>query len=144
MRLPNRVVGDYHVDRQDVQGQQWFERTCTNGPKSFFQRKLAYDEEKSVFFLYSLRLYIAVAIATGNRLFPIPNREAKPVIADGTARPGGRVGSCRSSDTPDEKSSGVSLFICHCDVDPLHLSVAEIRDGTPCQYPMPVPCSSAP
>ncbi|MEF2577012.1 MAG: hypothetical protein U0M54_03510, partial [Bacteroidales bacterium] len=51
-------------------------------------------------------------------------REAKPVIADGTARPGGRVGSCRSSDTPDEKSSGVSLFICRGDVAPRHLSEA--------------------
>ena len=28
---------------------------------------------------------------------PIPNREVKPAIADGTAPPGGRVGSCRSS-----------------------------------------------
>ena len=78
MRLPYRVVGDYHVDRQDVQGQQWFERTCTNGPKSFFQRKLAYDEEKSVFFWYSLRLYIAVAIATGNRLFPFRTEKLSP------------------------------------------------------------------
>ena len=33
----------------------------------------------------------------GEPPLPIPNREAKPVIADGTARPGGRVGSCRSS-----------------------------------------------
>ena len=47
----------------------------------------------------------------GEPPLPIPNREAKPVIADGTARPGGRVGSCRSSDTPDEKSSGVFFFI---------------------------------
>ena len=69
----------------------------------------------------------------GEPPLPIPNREAKPVIADGTARPGGRVGSCRSSDTPDEKSSGVSLFICHCDVEPWHLSVAETHVGTPCQ-----------
>ena len=78
MRLPYRVVGDYHVDRQDVQGQQWFERTCTNGPKSFFQRKLAYEEKKSVFFLDSLRLYIAVAIATGNRLFPFRTEKLSP------------------------------------------------------------------
>ena len=33
----------------------------------------------------------------GEPPLPIPNREAKPVIADGTARPGGRVGSCRVS-----------------------------------------------
>ena len=33
----------------------------------------------------------------GEPPLPIPNREAKPVIADGTARLGGRVGSCRSS-----------------------------------------------
>ena len=76
MRLPYRVVGDYHVDRQDVQGQQWFERTCTNGPKSFFHGKLAYEED--IFFLGSLKLYIAVAIATGNRLFPFRTEKLSP------------------------------------------------------------------
>ena len=30
---------------------------------------------------------------------PIPNREVKLTSADGTAPPGGRVGSCRSSET---------------------------------------------
>ena len=33
----------------------------------------------------------------GDPPLPIPNREVKPAIADGTAPPGGRVGSCRSS-----------------------------------------------
>ena len=32
----------------------------------------------------------------GDPPLPIPNREVKPAIADGTAPPGGRVGSCRS------------------------------------------------
>ena len=36
---------------------------------------------------------------------PIPNREVKLTIADGTATPGGRVGSCRSSTSRLEKSS---------------------------------------
>ena len=35
----------------------------------------------------------------GEPPLPIPNREVKPAIADGTAPPGGRVGSCRSSKT---------------------------------------------
>ena len=48
----------------------------------------------------------------GEPPLPIPNREAKPVIADGTARPGGRVGSRRAlKESPDEKSSGDS-FSC--------------------------------
>ena len=42
---------------------------------------------------------------------PIPNREVKLTIADGTAPPGGRVGSCRSSGL---RSTHVdrSLFLC--------------------------------
>ena len=48
----------------------------------------------------------------GEPPLPIPNREAKPVIADGTARPGGRVGSRRAlKESLDEKSSGDS-FSC--------------------------------
>ena len=46
----------------------------------------------------------------GEPALPIPNREAKPVIADGTARPGGRVGSRRAlKESSDEKSSGGSF-----------------------------------
>ena len=40
----------------------------------------------------------------GEPPLPIPNREAKPVIADGTARPGGRVGSRRSSKSPTSEN----------------------------------------
>ena len=48
----------------------------------------------------------------GEPPLPIPNREAKPVIADGTARPGGRVGSRRAwKESSDERSSGDS-FLC--------------------------------
>ena len=43
---------------------------------------------------------------------PIPNREVKLTSADGTAPPGGRVGSCRFSKSPTEKSAG--LFFLHC------------------------------
>ena len=41
---------------------------------------------------------------------PIPNREVKPAIADGTAPPGGRVGSCRSSD-PRTNDVGPGIFV---------------------------------
>ena len=48
----------------------------------------------------------------GEPPLPIPNREAKPVIADGTARPGGRVGSRRAlKESSDERSFGDS-FSC--------------------------------
>ncbi len=48
----------------------------------------------------------------GEPPLPIPNREAKPVIADGTARPGGRVGSRRAlKESSDEQSSGDSFFV---------------------------------
>ena len=48
----------------------------------------------------------------GEPPLPIPNREAKPVIADGTARSGGRVGSRRAwKESSDEKSSGDSFFV---------------------------------
>ena len=42
---------------------------------------------------------------------PIPNREVKPAIADGTAPPGGRVGSCRSSKVRLDDSSRTFLFM---------------------------------
>ena len=52
----------------------------------------------------------------GEPPLPIPNREAKPVIADGTARPGGRVGSRRAwKESSDERSFGDSflrLWVC--------------------------------
>ena len=52
----------------------------------------------------------------GEPPLPIPNREAKPVIADSTARPGGRVGSRRAlKESSDERSSGDSfscLWVC--------------------------------
>ena len=52
----------------------------------------------------------------GEPPLPIPNREAKPVIADGTARPGGRVGSRRAwKESSDERLSGDSfscLYVC--------------------------------
>ena len=46
---------------------------------------------------------------------PIPNREVKLTIADGTAPPGGRVGSCHESyDTLSSVDDGVfSLYAQH-------------------------------
>ena len=46
----------------------------------------------------------------GEPPLPIPNREVKPAIADGTAPPGGRVGSCRSSRTRLTMSAGSFCF----------------------------------
>ena len=45
---------------------------------------------------------------------PIPNREVKPAIADGTAPPGGRVGSCRSSKGSDSKRIGALFANVSC------------------------------
>ena len=42
---------------------------------------------------------------------PIPNREVKLTSADGTAPPGGRVGSCRFSKSPTEKSAGLFFLV---------------------------------
>ena len=43
---------------------------------------------------------------------PIPNREAKHTNADGTAPPGGRVGSCRFSEVPIEVTFSRGFFFC--------------------------------
>ena len=43
---------------------------------------------------------------------PIPNREVKLTIADGTAPPGGRVGSCHAlNDTLSSSDDGVFCYI---------------------------------
>ena len=47
----------------------------------------------------------------GEPPLPIPNREVKPVIADGTAPPGGRVGSRRSSTTRPESNLAGLFFL---------------------------------
>ena len=43
---------------------------------------------------------------------PIPNREVKHTNADGTAPPGGRVGSCRFSEVPIEVTFSRDFFFC--------------------------------
>ena len=43
---------------------------------------------------------------------PIPNREVKLTSADGTAPPGGRVGSCRFSECPTDESQPGILRSC--------------------------------
>ena len=45
---------------------------------------------------------------------PIPNREVKLTSADGTAPPGGRVGSCRFSEVPIEVTFSRGFFFCAC------------------------------
>ena len=66
-------------------------------------------------YLFSQRCFLSAIYCGGYRgedpPLPIPNREVKLTIADGTAPPGGRVGSCRSSGL---RSTYVdrSLFLC--------------------------------
>ena len=65
----------------------------------------------------------------GEPPLPIPNREAKPVIADGTARSGGRVGSRRAwKESSDERSSGDSF------------SCLQVCEGV---HQLPTPCVHA-
>ena len=85
MRFPLRVVGDYHVDRQEVYAQQCVQLTCTNGPKSFRSPD------------YLSQVIYCGGYSGGVPPLPIPNREVKPASADGTDLPVGRVSSCRSS-----------------------------------------------
>ena len=47
----------------------------------------------------------------GEPPLPIPNRAVKPAIADGTAPPGGRVGSCRSSKTRSSNDGRVFFIM---------------------------------
>ena len=45
---------------------------------------------------------------------PIPNREVKLTIADGTAPPGGRVGSCHALIKSFETKVSELFFVCGC------------------------------
>ena len=92
MRLPSRVVGDYHVDRQEMYALQGVQSTCTNSPRSFRPEFLFAG-------CYLSQDIYCGGYSGGEPPLPIPNREVKPAIADGTAPPGGRVGSCRSLTT---------------------------------------------
>ena len=103
MRLPQRVVGDYHVDRQEMYGQRCPQSTCTNSPRSF---RPVFDTSRYL----SQDIYCG-GYSGGEPPLPIPNREVKPAIADGTAPPGGRVGSCRSLDCRTSKDARQSSFM---------------------------------
>ena len=118
MRFPLRVVGDYHVDRQEVYAQQCVQLTCTNCPTSF--SKEGYARSWISPRLWSLESLVPQVLSqviycggySGEEPpLPIPNREVKLTIADGTATPGGRVGSCRSSTSRLEKSSRDVLYL---------------------------------
>ena len=102
MRLPLRVVGDYHVDRQEMYGQRCPQSTCTNSPRSF--------RPVFIYWCYLSQDIYCGGYSGGEPPLPIPNREVKPAIADGTAPPGGRVGSCRSSKVRLDDSSRTFLF----------------------------------
>ena len=104
MRLPYRVVGDYHVDRQEMYAQQCVQSTCTNRPKSFLLDKQAKDRN------YLSQVKYCGGYSGEDPPLPIPNREVKLTSADGTAPPGGRVGSCRFSGSPTDVSQPGFLF----------------------------------
>ena len=54
----------------------------------------------------------------GEPPLPIPNREVKPAIADGTAPPGGRVGSRGSSKAPSQIDLEPFFCVCVCAYGP--------------------------
>ena len=104
MRLPLRVVGDYHVDRLEVYAQQCVQLTSTNRPKAFLSK----TEPK-----LSLSEKYCGGYSSVDPPLPIPNREVKHTNADGTAPPGGRVGRCRFSDARLSFQPGVFVFAQH-------------------------------
>ena len=64
----------------------------------------------------------------GDPPLPIPNREVKPVSADGTAIPSGRVGSRQPSETFRSNSGGLFFVsggeICCCVATDCHANAA--------------------
>ena len=71
----------------------------------------------------------------GEPPLPIPNREAKPVIADGTARPGGRVGSRRAlKESSDERSSGDSFSCLQVFAGAHQLPTPYVHAGVPVAF----------
>ena len=57
------------------------------------------------------RSLIKAIDSVGDPPLPIPNREVKPVSADGTAIPSGRVGSRQLSETFRSNSGGLFFVI---------------------------------
>ncbi len=93
MRFPYRAVGDYHVDRPQVQRQKCQSRAV------LIARRLLY---RNVFLLLVFLSppyagdrdrYNSGGNSNGDPPLPIPNREVKPVHAYDTAIPSGKVGS---------------------------------------------------
>ena len=101
MRFPYRAVGDYHVDRPQVQRQKCQSRAV------LIARRLLYRN------VFLLRVFLSPPYAgdrdrhtsggnsNGDPPLPIPNREVKPVHAYDTAIPSGKVGS-RQLQKPSE------------------------------------------
>ena len=105
MRLPYRAVGDYHVDRQEVYAQQCVQLTCTNRPRSFLKVG-SFDRPSDL-----SQVKYCGGYSGEDPPLPIPNREVKLTIADGTAPPGGRVGSCRFSKGSNANASEPFFFL---------------------------------
>ena len=109
MRFPYRAVGDYHVDRPQVQRQKCQSRAV------LIARRLLY---RNVFLLL---VFLSPPYAgnrdrdnsggnsNGDPPLPIPNREVKPVHAYDTAIPSGKVGSRQLQKAFRARSGG---FFC--------------------------------
>ena len=71
---------------------------------------------------------------------PIPNREVKPVRADGTDTPVGRVGRCRSSGSPIVERQSDSFF-CVVSTPAPRLFNLSLPLSSPLPLPLPLPLS---
>ena len=122
MSVPQRVVGDYHVDRQEVYARRRVQLTCTNGPSDFLKKKdkprmkeAKLDRKLRIAGRRAQGLFSQVAYCGGYSgevpPLPIPNREVKLTHADGTDPPGGRVGSRRSSEALSSARLAGLLFL---------------------------------
>ena len=69
---------------------------------------------------------------------PIPNREVKPVRADGTDTPVGRVGRCRSSGSPIVERQSDSFF-CVVSTPAPRLFNLSLPLSSPLPLPLPLP-----
>ena len=99
MRPPVRAVGDDHVDRPEVERRRRRGRPVLMARGSFLKPD------------YLSQVIYCGSYSGEDPPLPIPNREVKLTIADGTAPPGGRVGSCRFYRAPDKRFLARGFFL---------------------------------
>lgn len=93
--------------------QQCIQSTCTNSPNPFSKERYAERKQEVLSSLpwSFLSSKICGGYSGGVPPLPIPNREVKPVIADGSALSGVRVGSCRFSTRTSDTGCPGFLFV---------------------------------